>query len=216
MGIDPWLHWSAGVCIGMNAPLSSINKDTLWAWSGAESGTDRMRWNNPLNTTLEWGTTPYINANSVGVKVYRTVDEGISATVLTLTNGLYPVIVANLQGSVPRQQWGTEACTELERWGTGCGWLNADYGAAPGVITAEDEDVKVVLYLHALTSDGIYPLFADGTRGAVLSAQAWTEIAGLGVTVKDIADGDLQNIPPAHWLFTSGATGPTKFQGTIG
>jgi hypothetical protein len=124
-----WETWAVGVLNGIAAPVSAVNVDTLWAWSGSESGTDRMRWFNPLNTTMPWFGA--VDMNSVGVKKYRTLGDGIEATVFTLGNGYYPVILDHLRRSVPRAQW-SDACANLGTWGTGCGWLTALYGPAPG------------------------------------------------------------------------------------
>lgn len=125
-----WSDWASGVLQGLGAPLDALNLDTLWAWSGAESlPYDRMHINNPLNTTQPWsGATDW---NTVGVKIYATESDGIGATVSTLLNGRYPTIVSHLRNSIPRAQWG-DACPELNVWGTGCGWLDTDYGAVPG------------------------------------------------------------------------------------
>jgi hypothetical protein len=126
-----WETWAAGVLNGISAPINATTVDVLWAWSGSESGTaDRMRWNNPLNTTLQWLSPPSHPMNSVGVQVYMDVASGIAATVDTLVNGYYPTICSHLRGSVPRAQWG-DACHELGVWGTGCAWLQPTYGPAP-------------------------------------------------------------------------------------
>ncbi len=130
-----WTDWAGGVLGGIGAPVNSTNLDTLWAWSNKESGADVMRWNNPLNTTEGWPGA--VSMNSVGVKSYLNVNDGILATVATLDNGYYPVILAKLRGSVPRAQWDS-ACANLGTWGTGCNWLQATYGPAPGNLTGDD------------------------------------------------------------------------------
>jgi hypothetical protein len=130
--VTAWEEWASGVLNGLGAPESTAAVDALWAWSNAETAPyDLMRWNNPLDTTERW--TGSSSANSAGVQRYLTVQDGAAATVATLLNGYYPVIVAHLVGGVPRQQWG-DACTELSRWGTGCGWLAFTYGPAPSDI----------------------------------------------------------------------------------
>lgn len=136
-----WADWAAGVLDQIGAPYEPINNDTLWAWSNAESGSDVMRWNNPLNTTLD--CCGGVNQNPVGVKAYPTVQDGITATASTLLNGRYPIIVSHLQTSIPRQSW-DDACGELGTWGTGCGWLHTDYGAAPGLITPTGVDAMLI------------------------------------------------------------------------
>jgi hypothetical protein len=128
--------WAAGVLHGVQAPIDSVNVDTLWAWSGAESlPRDRMSWCNPLNTTQPWPGAR--DMNSVGVKAYLTVDDAIAATVATLTNGYYPTILHHLRNSVPHGQW-ADACNDLGKWGTGCAWITRDYGAAPTSLLGDD------------------------------------------------------------------------------
>jgi hypothetical protein len=124
-----WETWAVGVLEAIGAPVDATNAETLWAWSNKESGADVMRWNNPLNTT-QW-LRGSVDMNSVGVKKYGSVADGILATQVTLKNGYYPVILANLRGSVPRASW-SNACPNLGTWGTGCNWLQATYGPVPG------------------------------------------------------------------------------------
>lgn len=154
-----WEQWASGVLGGVGAPVDANNVDTLWGWSNAESGTDVMRWNNPLNTTQPWPGAQ--NMNSVGVKRYASINDGVLATVATLDNGYYPTILANLRSSRPRAQWGN-ACGELGKWGTGCGWLTSVYGAAPGDILAADmtpEESNQLATVFAVVSQlGSYPV----------------------------------------------------------
>lgn len=155
-----WSSWAAAVLTGIGAPVDDVNFDTLWAWSGAESGPNRMRWNNPLNTTQPEGPGN-VDANSVGVKIYPTETQGVRATVLTLRNGYYPLIVSHLRNSVPRQQWG-DACAQLGVWGTGCAWITRYYGAAPGVMGDKevlDPNDPIVKQLIAAVNDVNLGLF---------------------------------------------------------
>lgn len=132
-----WEIWVAGVIAGIGEPLTQTSVDTHWAWSNAETAPyDLMRWNNPQNTTEKW-----FNSRDSGaqpgprdVQIYRSIQDGIDATVATLLNGIYPAIVANLRGGVAHQQWGafSAAGAELHAWGTGTNWLQATYGPAPG------------------------------------------------------------------------------------
>lgn len=149
-----WEEWAAGLLAGLGAATSSEAVEALWAWSNAETAPyDLMRWNNPLDTTQRWAGS--ISANSVGVQRYPTIQAGIEATVATLTNGYYPIIVAHLVNGVPRQEW-SDACTELSRWGTGCGWLRAVYGPAPieigGDMTSEEHDWLLAVFLATTQS----------------------------------------------------------------
>jgi len=79
-----------------------------------------MRWNNPLNTTQPWAGAS--DQNSVGVKSYANVQDGVNATVVTMQNGRYPNIIRNLQQSLPASQW-WNASSDLRTWGSGTNWL---------------------------------------------------------------------------------------------
>lgn len=72
---------------------------------------------NPLATTqpMAGGT----NFNSVGVKNYITHEEGIQASVKTLTNGRYPSILEGLRNNDPER---AVNALELGTWGTGLGF----------------------------------------------------------------------------------------------
>lgn len=173
-----WVDWATEVLHGISATLTQANLDSLWGWSNAESGSDVMRWNNPLNTTQPWpGAT---NANSVGVKIYPSEVDGAQATVVTLLNGNYPTVVAHLQSSVPRGEWG-DACGQLRKWGTGCGWLNTNYGAAPGAAEVDmtpDQDAKLTAIYNFLSN----PEFAKFNTGfdQILAAIKAIPMAGGG------------------------------------
>ena len=70
----------------LGAPLTEGNLKALTTWMRFEGG----HWNNsakynPLNTTLK--VSGASSMNSVGVKAYKNWDEGIDATVSTLTGG---------------------------------------------------------------------------------------------------------------------------------
>lgn len=115
-----WTNWAVGVLNGISAPVDGTNIASLWNWSNKESGSNVMRWNNPLNTTMPgWGG---VDENSVHVKAYPSVVDGIQATVATLLNGRYPTIVTCLRRSIPHSGW-QPAAGELITWGTGTNWL---------------------------------------------------------------------------------------------
>lgn len=149
-----WLIWADGTLLGISAPADDTNLLTLWDWSHAESGSDVMRWNNPLNTTQpEPGA---VDMNSVGVKRYPDIDTGVLATVTTLLNGFYPAIVSNLRESVPQAQW-SNACHDLGTWGTGCGWIGAidtNPTTAPAVSCAIPVCTVLVLFVMVMVLVG--------------------------------------------------------------
>lgn len=121
--VDTWHQWAYAVLNGIGAPVTQTNLQTLWNWSLKESGSDVMRWNNPLNTTQP--ASGAVSKNSVGVKAYPTVAVGSNATVQTLTNGRYPAIVGALKNSVPTSQWTRSKAIvdQLGVWGSGSNWL---------------------------------------------------------------------------------------------
>jgi hypothetical protein len=197
-----WTDWAAGVLNGIGAPINTTNIETLWAWSGAESGTaDRMRWNNPLNSTLPWLSPPSHPMNSVGVQFYMDVPSGIAATVATLVNGYYPTICSHLRNSVPRASWG-DACHELGTWGTGCGWLTPAYGPAPGSIPTP---IPNSIGATVVASSGIAHAFGRGSDNALWTmshdGNAWSPWKSLGGVLSNdeiravrVKNGDLHVI----------------------
>lgn len=93
--------WWTSMLHALGAPANAANINSLEAWRKHESPwnaspPDGAQFtNNPLNTTLS-GFNTVGSINSVGVKHYATVKDGIGATVATLLGG-YPGIVARLR-----------------------------------------------------------------------------------------------------------------------
>jgi len=115
-------NWQAQLLRGIRAPVTPQNVRFLNEWHLREGGGDKNNANfNPLNTTQ--GAPGAGSINSVGVKSYRSGQQGISATVATLLNGHYGDIVgglrsgrataAQLANSPSLSVWGTG------RWGSG-------------------------------------------------------------------------------------------------
>jgi hypothetical protein len=188
-----FLDWASGVLRGVNAPLDQPNVDTLWAWSGAESlPRDRMSINNPLNTTqFEPGAVAFNTLpNGLHVWQYPDVATGITATVETLLNGHYPVIVDHLRRSIPRQSW-NDGCANLETWGTGCTWITRDYGPAPRA--PEELDM---LFLKDRDKGFIYVLGDLGKRYVSgVESSVWQQSPGFTATV--LTTTQLSQIPNA-------------------
>lgn len=91
------------------------NMAKMVAWMNQEGG----NWHNnakynPLNTTLEKGGASTIN--SAGVKSYSSWQQGINATVQTLTGGSYNGILSNLKGSGNLASF--ESAVNSSPWGT--------------------------------------------------------------------------------------------------
>lgn len=102
----------------LGAPVTKRNLWALVSWMQAEGGS--ASWN-PLNTTQEMpGATTY---NWVGVKNYKSFDQGVEATVKTLNYGAD----RNLYGYKPirhrlrKNAWAfwTLRAVEDSIWGTG-------------------------------------------------------------------------------------------------
>jgi hypothetical protein len=97
----------------LGMPVTGANIKFLDAWQRAEGGSA----DNPFNTT--WDLPGATNFNSVGVKRYRSVADGLTATVNTLRNGLYdPILKALRNGDDPMAAAQAVASSP---WGTGAG-----------------------------------------------------------------------------------------------
>jgi hypothetical protein len=84
------------VLADLGAPGSQANVASLAAWFPHEfpSWPPAASWN-PMASTLQMpGSTVY---NSAGVQDYASAAEGAQATALTLADGYYPLIVADLR-----------------------------------------------------------------------------------------------------------------------
>jgi hypothetical protein len=230
MTLTPWEVWASGVLDGISALVDPDTVDALWAWSNAETAPyDLMRWNNPLNTTEKFGNSFDSGAQpgTHDVQVYTSVQDGIDATVLTLANGFYPNILMNLRGSVPRQQW-QNACGDLVRWGTGCGWIQSTYGPAPGnlggeVVHSEKRAWCRLAYVSGLgrepESDAALEghansILDDGSNidaviaGIIDSAEGIKHLADLARAIADVEPPTPGVIPPGTAIsFTGTVTG---------
>lgn len=97
----------------IGAPVTPENLKFLYAWRQSEGRGGKF---NPFNTTLNMpGAT---NFNEVGVKNFSSLDDGLIATVKTLTNGRYKCILDGL-----RKDLGADVIAgcrmDLKTWGTG-------------------------------------------------------------------------------------------------
>lgn len=105
-------NFASDILNGIGAPVTPENIKFIEAWMRAEGGADH---NNPLNTTQ--GAPGATDFNSVGVKTYTSYEQGVQATIQTLTNGLYGNILDALKA-------GTSAMSAADAlaaspWGTG-------------------------------------------------------------------------------------------------
>ncbi|MFN8036684.1 MAG: hypothetical protein U0V73_12190 [Acidimicrobiia bacterium] len=108
--------WGTDVLSALGMPLTDQNVTAMTAWARAE-GTDAAF--NPIATTQSSpGAT---NFNSVGVKNYASYEDGLAATVKTLTNGRYGNILAALQTGNDAEA--VARAVADSPWGTGEGVL---------------------------------------------------------------------------------------------
>lgn len=205
---DTFTVWKSGVLSQIGAPDNATNTDTLWAWSSAEGGIGH---NNPLNTTFYMpGATPWNTlSGNLHVWIYASITDGITATVSTLLNGDYPLIVSHFQNSEPRQQW-SDACGELGTWGTGCGWISNNYGAAPGAeVEMLDASDPIVIGIQ----NGIKSTYdeVENVKGGVVSA--YNELVALKAELDALkAQVAALPVPPAP-VVTATVSG--TFTGTV-
>jgi hypothetical protein len=97
----------------LGAPSTPDNLKFLEAWQQGEGGTAD---NNPFNTTQPGAGAS--NYNSVGVKNYPSLAEGLKETVATLLNGRYGNIVGDLRsGKAPAMKLAQDVAASP--WGTG-------------------------------------------------------------------------------------------------
>lgn len=98
----------------LGASATDENLKFLFAWRQSEGKAGKF---NPFNTTQSMpGST---NFNSVGVKNYKSLDDGLEATYKTLTNGRYNCIVNGLKSNIGAKNISTKCINDLKTWGTG-------------------------------------------------------------------------------------------------
>ncbi len=98
----------------LGAPTSKENMKFLYAWRQSEGKAGKY---NPFNTTHKLPNST--NFNSVGVKNYATLEDGLDATLKTLNNGRYNCIVNSLKNDIGAKNISTKCINDLETWGTG-------------------------------------------------------------------------------------------------
>lgn len=97
----------------VGAPLSTNNLTSLYAWRQAEGGSATY---NPFNTTWKLPGSVLYGSNTHGVQSYATPQDGVTATVKTLTNGKYEGILSALRSDAAPET--TVAAIMASRWGT--------------------------------------------------------------------------------------------------
>jgi hypothetical protein len=107
----------------LGAPVSKQNLLFFYAWRQAEGAKSTY---NPFNTTQPkegstlWNCLSKKGGKCVGgVRNYKTKQDGIDATVKTITNGNYKCIVDGLKSDKGASK--IAECSDLKKWGTGGG-----------------------------------------------------------------------------------------------
>jgi hypothetical protein len=98
----------------LGAPTSDENLKFLHAWRQSEGKAGKY---NPFNTTQSMPNST--NFNSVGVKNYASMDDGLNATIKTLNNGRYGCIVNGLKNNIGAKKITQDCSNQLKTWGTG-------------------------------------------------------------------------------------------------
>jgi hypothetical protein len=108
------------VLTNLGAPVSKQNLLFFYAWRQAEGAKSTY---NPFNTTQpKEGSTLWNCLNKKGgkcvggVRNYKTKQDGIDATVKTITNGNYKCIVDGLKSDKGASK--IAECSDLKKWGT--------------------------------------------------------------------------------------------------
>jgi hypothetical protein len=131
----------------LGAPVSKQNLLFFYAWRQAEGAKSTY---NPFNTTQpKEGSTLWNCLNKKGgkcvggVRNYKTKQDGIDATVKTITNGNYKCIVDGLKSDKGASK--IAECSDLKKWGTGGGItrvLKTKKINPPAISTTEVKSIK--------------------------------------------------------------------------
>ena len=131
----------------LGAPVSKQNLLFFYAWRQAEGAKSTY---NPFNTTQpKEGSTLWNCLNKKGgkcvggVRNYKTKQDGIDATVKTITNGNYKCIVDGLKSDKGASK--IAECSDLKKWGTGGGItrvLKTKKINPPAISTTQVKSVK--------------------------------------------------------------------------
>jgi len=110
------------ILTGIGAPINNKNLSVMYAWRQSEGGKAA---NNPFNTTKPMSNSTFYNCLkrsgggcTIGVRNYKTRQDGVSATIKTLQNGLYGGVIGALKDN---NKSAMDVAKEIKnsRWGTG-------------------------------------------------------------------------------------------------
>ncbi|MFE7413134.1 hypothetical protein [Streptomyces laurentii] len=177
--------WAQKLLGLLGVPVSDTNVKAVVAWEQAEGG----HWNNPdrfnpLNTSQSMpGAT---STNSHGIKAYTSWDQGLSATVKTLTNGLYGGILDALQrgdsaesvvSAVTRSPWGTKSIALGGSTYNPSSPPPAGGTATPAALGGGGIDLKGLTVTGAVLLGGVVLVVLGLWRGSAPARQAVEEKA---------------------------------------
>jgi len=105
------------VLTGLGAPLTTGNLLWMKNWRRAEGANCAYNgWNSKHKITVG---TPSTNCTSVGVQSYKTWNDGVLATIKTLTNGNYPTVIKALRAGLVGWDDGLELAILVSKWDMG-------------------------------------------------------------------------------------------------
>lgn len=105
-------NFYAKILENLKAPVTDENVKFMYAWRQAEGKGGTY---NPFNTT--WDLPGSTSMNSHGVKNYKSLEDGMIATIKTLKNPRYSCIVNGLRDDIGAIN--VAKCESLKVWGTG-------------------------------------------------------------------------------------------------
>src|SRR5215469_9890143 len=105
------MSWETDMLQAIGAPTSSNNVKKMDAWAACEGG---VPYNNPFFTTRN--CCGGVSINSVGVKRYPTMADGIEANRQAILLPFYTAIVSNLRGDGPASSFA--GAVGSSPWGT--------------------------------------------------------------------------------------------------
>lgn len=168
-------------------------------WTLAEDGSDgALARNNPLNTTQSSGAANAV-INGDGVKGYATYQDGLDATVTTLTNGLYNPLVSALQtnDAAGALQALIASPWAASHYGGGVGWphVELDIPTQPAPVTNDAARQQVIA--AALSQVGkSYLLGSAGPNTFDCSGLVQWSYAQVGVETTRTTFTQLKELPP--------------------
>ena len=105
-------NFYAKILENLKAPVSDENMKFMYAWRQAEGKGGTY---NPFNTT--WDLPGSTKMNSHGVRNYKSLQDGMVATIKTLKHPRYSCIVNGLRDDIGADR--VSKCEALKIWGTG-------------------------------------------------------------------------------------------------